>query len=66
MVRQLGSECKNKWVVFDQGGELYGNPDVRNLFKQYQYEIPLVLILPPKMVLLNELTVLSSMVSKVA
>ena len=32
-------ECKNKWVVLDQGGELYGNPDVQNLFKRYHYEI---------------------------
>ena len=38
-LQQYFSECKNKWVVLDQGGELYGNPDLRNLFKQYQYEI---------------------------
>ena len=28
-----------KWVVLDQGGELYGNPEVRNLFEKYQYTI---------------------------
>ena len=35
-LQQYSPECKNKWVVLDQGGELYGNPDVRNLFKRYQ------------------------------
>ena len=34
-LQQYSSECKNKWVVLDQGGELYGNPNVRNLFKRY-------------------------------
>ena len=38
-LQQYSPECKNKWVVLDQGGALYGNPDVRNLFKRYQYEI---------------------------
>ena len=38
-LQQYSPECKNKWVVLDQGGELYGNPDVRNLFKRYHYEI---------------------------
>ena len=35
---QYSPECKNKWVVLEQGGELYGNPEVQNLFKWYQYE----------------------------
>ena len=30
---------KNKWIFLNQGGELYGNLDVQNLFKQYQYKI---------------------------
>ena len=38
-LQQYSPECKNKWVVLDQGGELYGNPDIRNLFKRYNYEI---------------------------
>ena len=38
-LQQYSPKCKNKWVVLDQGGELYGNPYVQNLFKQYQYEI---------------------------
>ena len=38
-LQQYSPECKNKWVVLDQGGELFGDPDVRNLFKRYQYEI---------------------------
>ena len=27
-LQQYSPECKNKWVVLDQDGELYGNPDV--------------------------------------
>ena len=38
-LQQYSPECRNKWVVLDQGGELFGNPDVKNLFKRYQYEI---------------------------
>ena len=38
-LQQYLPECKNKWVVFDQGGELYGNPYVQNLFKRYHYDI---------------------------
>ena len=26
-LQQYSPECKNKWVVLDQGGELYRNPD---------------------------------------
>eukprot|EP00980_Cylindrotheca_fusiformis_P020907 scaffold7928_cov68-Cylindrotheca_fusiformis.AAC.1 len=33
-------KCKDKYVVLDQGGELYGNPDVRSLFEdEFGYEI---------------------------
>ena len=32
-------KCPNKYVCMDQGGELYNNPKVRNLFKSYDYEI---------------------------
>ena len=38
-LQQYSPECKNKWVVLDQGGELYGNPDVCNLFTRYNYTI---------------------------
>ena len=38
-LQQYSPECKNKWVILNQGGELYGNLDVCNLFKRYQYEI---------------------------
>ena len=38
-LKQYSADCENKWVVLEQGGELYRNPDVQNLFKQYQYEI---------------------------
>ena len=30
---------ENKWVVMDQGGELYNNAEVVNLFKFYTYKI---------------------------
>jgi len=29
---EYSPNCRNKWVVMDQGGELYKNPRVRNLF----------------------------------
>ena len=29
----------NKYVYVDQGGELYNNPEVKRLFKTYNYEI---------------------------
>ena len=32
-------ECKNKWVVLNQGGKLYNNPTIKNLFCKYGYEI---------------------------
>ena len=38
-LQQYSPVCNNKWVVLNQGGELYGNLDVQNLFKGYQYEI---------------------------
>ena len=31
--------CQDKYVFMDQGGELYHSPDVRNIFKQFGYEI---------------------------
>jgi hypothetical protein len=30
---------RDKWVVMDQGGELYNNPLVRNVFKKHKYTI---------------------------
>ena len=35
-------ECKNKWVVMDQGGKLYGNTKICNLFSKFGYEILLI------------------------
>jgi hypothetical protein len=32
-------DCPDKYVYMDQGGELYRNPEVRKLFKQFKYEI---------------------------
>lgn len=31
--------CKNKWVVLDQGGELYNNPTINKLFRKIGYKI---------------------------
>ena len=36
---QYNPKCSNKYVHLDQGGELFNNPDVRNLFSTYGYEI---------------------------
>ena len=32
-------DCEGKYVVLDQGGELYNNPEVRDLFGEFDYEI---------------------------
>ena len=32
-------QCNDKYVYMDQGGELYRNPEVRNLFKQFRYSV---------------------------
>ena len=29
---EYSPECKNKWVVMDQGGEMFNNPKVVTLF----------------------------------
>lgn len=31
--------CPDKCVFMDQGGELYHNPAIKNLFKKFGYEI---------------------------
>ena len=36
---QNSPTCKDKYVYLDQGGELYGNPDIKNLFANWHYEI---------------------------
>ena len=38
-LKTYSPHCTNKYVVLDQGGELYGNPKVRKLFQQYDYAI---------------------------
>ena len=32
-------DCRDKYVFMDQGGELYRNPKVRQLFEQYKYDV---------------------------
>ena len=36
---EYSPECKNKWVVLDQGGKLYNNPAIKNLFRKFEYKI---------------------------
>ena len=38
-LEEYSPHVSNKFVVLDQGGELYGNPKVRNLFRRYKYRI---------------------------
>ena len=36
---QHNPACANKYITVDQGGELYHNPDIRNLFSAFGYSI---------------------------
>ena len=36
---EYSPNCPNKWVVLDQGGELFRNPAVCSLFKEFGYKI---------------------------
>jgi hypothetical protein len=36
---EYSPNVRDKWVVTDQGGELYNNPLVHNVFKKYNYTI---------------------------
>ena len=36
---QNSPTCKDKYVYLDQGGELCANPDVKNVFANWHYEI---------------------------
>ena len=38
-LKEYSPECKNKWVVMDNGVELYSNPKIQNLFATFGYEI---------------------------
>ena len=38
-LKEYSPECKNKWVIMDNGGELYSNPKIWNLFSSFGYEI---------------------------
>ena len=38
-LKEYSPECKNKWVVMDNGGKLYSNPKIWNLFATFGYEI---------------------------
>ena len=36
---EYSPECKNKWVGMDNGGKLFSNPKIWNLFSRFGYEI---------------------------
>ena len=36
---QISPTCKYKYVYLDQGGELYANLDVKNVFTNWHYKI---------------------------
>ncbi|KAG7360930.1 hypothetical protein IV203_036029 [Nitzschia inconspicua] len=38
-LKQHSPDCPDKYAYLDQGGELYRNPAVRRLFKQYNYTV---------------------------
>ena len=38
-LNEYSPECKNKWVVMDNGGKLFSNPKIQNLFSRFGYEI---------------------------
>eukprot|EP00980_Cylindrotheca_fusiformis_P004427 scaffold946_cov73-Cylindrotheca_fusiformis.AAC.2 len=38
-LRTHSPKCANKYVILDQGGELYRNPEVVRIFKKAQYEV---------------------------
>ena len=63
-LQQYSPECKNKWVVLDQGGELYKKSEVSSRGTVIQ-SILLVPILHHKMALSNAPIVQSLTVSKV-
>ena len=36
---EYSPECKSQWVFLDQGGNIYNNPAINNIFKKFDYEI---------------------------
>ena len=38
-LKEYSPNVSNKFVVLDQGSELYQNPAIRNLFRQYNYRV---------------------------
>ena len=38
-LQEYSRNVSNKFVVLDQWGELYCNPDVLNLFQRYKYKL---------------------------
>merc|ERR1711884_797937 len=38
-LKEYSPECKNKWVVMDNGDKLYSNPKIWNIFATFGYEI---------------------------
>ena len=38
-LEEYSPKVENKWVVLDQGGELFKNPQIINLFREFHYTI---------------------------
>ena len=38
-LQEYSPDCPDKFVMLDQGGELYRLPEIRNLFRKYDYEV---------------------------
>ena len=38
-LKEYSPNVSNKFVVLDQGSELYRNPEIRNLFRRYNYRV---------------------------
>ena len=38
-LKEYSPNVKDKWVILDQGGELFGNPKVHNLFNRLGYNV---------------------------
>ena len=38
-LQEYSPTCDDKFVMLDQGGELYCNPEIRNLFQKFRYDV---------------------------
>ena len=38
-LQEYSPDCPDKFVMLDQGGELFGSPEIRTPFRKYNYEV---------------------------